>query len=104
MMTASTGTSSKPRRRPVSTAAIYSIKSMPGSHACKYRIAEIAALVIKKIVVFQIHEELRRRAVDIVGARHGERTALVLQAIVGLSSLIGAFVRFCVMSSVKPPP
>jgi hypothetical protein len=40
--------------------------------------------VIEKIVVLQVDEELRGCAVDVIGARHRQRAALVLQAIVGL--------------------
>ena len=52
--------------------------------AREHRVAEIAARVIEKIVVLQVDEELRGGAVDVVGARHGQRAALVLQAVVRL--------------------
>ncbi len=52
--------------------------------ASEHGVAEIAARVIEKIVVLQIDEELGGRAVDVVGARHGQGAALVLQAIVRL--------------------
>src|SRR5271154_463879 len=47
-------------------------------------VAEVAARMIEEVVVLQIDEELRGRAVDVIGARHGERAALVLAAIVRL--------------------
>src|SRR3984957_16639543 len=53
-------------------------------HPRENGVAEVAARVIEKVVVFQIDEELRGGAVDVVGARHGERAALVLQAVVRL--------------------
>src|SRR5580693_6833604 len=53
-------------------------------HARENGVAEIAARVIEKLVVLQIDEELRGRAVDVAGARHRERTALVLDAVVRL--------------------
>src|ERR1700722_15602610 len=52
--------------------------------AREYGVAEVAARVIEEVVVLQIDEELRGRAVDVVGARHGERAALVLDAVVRL--------------------
>src|ERR1700734_4419843 len=53
-------------------------------HARENGVAEIASRVIEKIVVLQIHEELRGCAVYVIGARHGERAALVLEAVVRL--------------------
>src|ERR1700722_5856862 len=52
--------------------------------AREYGVAEVAARVVEKVVVLQIDEELRGGAVDVVGARHGERAAPVLQAVVRL--------------------
>ena len=40
--------------------------------------------MIERAVVLQIDEELGGCAVDVIGARHGQGTALVLDAIVGL--------------------
>src|SRR5205085_7595109 len=39
------------------------------------------ARMVEEIVVDEIHEELRRRAVYVVGARHRQRAARVLQAV-----------------------
>src|ERR1700730_2383595 len=50
----------------------------------KHRIAEVPARMIEKVVVLQIDEKLRGRAVDVVGARHGERAAFVLEPVVRL--------------------
>src|SRR5258708_4587877 len=50
----------------------------------KYRVAEVAARVIEKFVVLQIDEKLRGGTVDVVGARHGERAAFVLETVVRL--------------------
>src|SRR5271156_6322127 len=47
-------------------------------------VAEVAARVIEEVVVLQVDEELRGRAVDVVGARHRERAAFILQAVVRL--------------------
>src|SRR5258708_26193367 len=79
-------------RRPIVKAAL-----APGFHRCnlvddihavgyarEHGVAEIAARVIEKIVVLQVDEELRSCAVDVVGARHRQRAALVLQAVVRL--------------------
>src|SRR4030081_3922673 len=52
--------------------------------ACKYCIAEVSARMIEKVVVLQIDEKLRGCAIDVVGARHGERAAFVLEAVVRL--------------------
>src|SRR5579863_1179064 len=52
--------------------------------ARKNGVAEVPARVIEKVVVFQIDEKLRGCAVDVVGARHGERAACVLEAVVRL--------------------
>ena len=53
-------------------------------HLGEHRVAEIAARVVEKIIVLQIHKKLRRGAVDVVGARHRQGAALVLQAVIGL--------------------
>src|SRR3984957_2577901 len=53
-------------------------------NAGEHGVAEVAARVIEKIVVLQIDEKLRGRAVDVVGTRHGERVAFVLEAVVRL--------------------
>src|ERR1700722_15112113 len=53
-------------------------------NAGEHGVAEVAARGIEKIVVLQIDEKLRGRAVDVVGARHGERAAFVLEAVVRL--------------------
>src|SRR5229473_2820304 len=52
--------------------------------ARKNGVAEVPARVIEELVVFQIDEKLRGRAIDVVGARHGERAAFVLEAVVRL--------------------
>src|SRR6185312_12552503 len=56
----------------------------PLRDAPEHGIAEIARAVIEEIVVGKIDEELRGRAVDLAGARHGERAALVLQPVLRL--------------------
>src|SRR5271167_2092066 len=53
-------------------------------HARENGVAEVTSRVIEKIVVLQINEELRGCAVDVIGARHGQRTALVLEAVIRL--------------------
>src|ERR1035441_5360406 len=50
----------------------------------KHGITKVAARMIERTVVLQIDKELRGRAVDVIGARHGERAALVLDVIVRL--------------------
>ncbi len=40
--------------------------------------------MIEKLVVREVHEELRSGAVDVAGAGHRQRAALVLQAVLGL--------------------
>jgi hypothetical protein len=50
-------------------------------HATEHRIAVIAGLVVQEVVVDQIDEELRRRAVDVAGARHRQRAAQVLESV-----------------------
>src|ERR1700675_3872835 len=52
--------------------------------ARKNGVAEVAARMIQKFVVFQIDEKLRGCAVDVVGARHRERAAFILEAVVRL--------------------
>ena len=47
-------------------------------------VAEIARAVVEEGVVGEVDEELRGGAVDLAGARHGERAALVLQAVLRL--------------------
>src|SRR5258706_9899419 len=54
-----------------------------GDHAAKDRVAMVARAVIEKLVVLEIHEELRGGAVRGIGARHGQRAALIQQAIAG---------------------
>src|SRR6202789_1879881 len=47
-------------------------------------VAKVAARVIEEVVVLQVDEELRGCAVYVVGARHRERAAFILQAVVRL--------------------
>src|SRR5882672_1393847 len=52
--------------------------------ARKNGVTEVAARVIEKVVVLQVDEKLRGRAVDVVGARHGERAASILETVIRL--------------------
>src|SRR5205807_394207 len=52
--------------------------------AAKDRVPEVARAVIEEGVVREVHEELRGGAVDVAGARHGERAAEVLQPVLRL--------------------
>ena len=56
----------------------------PFGDARKNRIAEVASLMVKKVIVLQVYEKLRRGAVDVVRPRHRQATARVLQAVVRL--------------------
>src|SRR6266852_1056102 len=49
--------------------------------ARKNGVTEVPTGVIEKVVVLQVDEKLRGRAIDVVGARHGERAAFVLEAV-----------------------
>src|ERR1700722_19537341 len=76
--------------------------------AREYGVAEVAARVIEKVVVLQVDEELRGRAVDVIGARHGKRAAQILQAVVGfvLDGRIGGLLRhvFCEAAALNDEP
>src|SRR5215472_6816097 len=50
-------------------------------YPAEHRVAVVARTVVEKAVVLQVDEELRGGAVDIAGARHGERAARVPQPV-----------------------
>src|SRR4029079_9673717 len=63
--------------------------------APEHGVAVVARLVVEEVVVDQVDEELRGGAVDVVGARHRQRAALVLEAVGGL--VLDRFVALLVL-------
>src|SRR5471032_211566 len=66
--------------------------------AAEHRVAVLALRMIEEGIVGQVYEELRGCTVDVIGARHRQRAALVLQAVSGFvgdwsACFLGAKVR-----------
>src|SRR5262245_16955793 len=63
--------------------------------APEHGVTVVARLVVEEVVVDQVDEELRGGAVDVVGARHRQRAALVLEAVGGF--VLDRLVAFLVL-------